>query len=147
MPRRGMHVQVGIVTGGVAAGWSARHAAGGEQLSEIVGGLVGGWLGGLMPDWLEPATSPNHRGLAHSLSGLGLLTAANWGEMQAACRMNAARCDTEALRHSADSQMCRKFRNEALLWRLVAGVLIGFAAGYASHLLLDAGTPKGIPVV
>jgi membrane-bound metal-dependent hydrolase YbcI (DUF457 family) len=34
-----------------------------------------------------------------------------------------------------------------LFWRVIAGVLSGFAAGYASHLVLDAFSPAGLPVV
>jgi hypothetical protein len=31
------------------------------------------------------------------------------------------------------------------IWTLLAGFLNGLAAGYVSHLLLDATTPRGIP--
>jgi hypothetical protein len=30
---------------------------------------------------------------------------------------------------------------------IAAGIPIGTAAGYVSHLVLDAGTPRGIPLI
>jgi hypothetical protein len=36
---------------------------------------------------------------------------------------------------------------EALFWRTMAGFLIGFVVGYSSHLLLDAATARGLPIV
>ncbi len=35
----------------------------------------------------------------------------------------------------------------ALLWRLAAGFANGLAAGYISHLALDAVTPRSIPLL
>jgi membrane-bound metal-dependent hydrolase YbcI (DUF457 family) len=34
-----------------------------------------------------------------------------------------------------------------LFWRFLAGLLNGMAAGYVSHLILDADTPRGIPLL
>jgi hypothetical protein len=34
-----------------------------------------------------------------------------------------------------------------MLFRLLAGFIAGLLAGYASHLALDALTPKGLPVL
>lgn len=147
MPGRVIHMRVGGLTGGVAAGLSARHASGIEQFVEVVGGVVGGGLGGLMPDWLEPATDPNHRRSAHSVATAALLGAWNVAELQAKCRGRAARCEEEVLKHAMTCEEGRRAGREALLWRLLAGLLIGFAVGYASHLLLDAGTRKGIPLI
>jgi membrane-bound metal-dependent hydrolase YbcI (DUF457 family) len=35
---------------------------------------------------------------------------------------------------------------QEILWRIAAGILAGFAAGYASHLILDAFTKNGLPL-
>ncbi len=37
--------------------------------------------------------------------------------------------------------------NRHLICRIVAGAMAGAAAGYASHLLLDAATPRGLPLL
>ena len=34
-----------------------------------------------------------------------------------------------------------------LFWRALAGFVNGLAAGYISHLVLDAGTPRSIPLL
>jgi len=70
-----------------------------------------------LPDLLEPAVSPNHRAGFHSWLAAGALGLASTV--------------------SARSELS----NEAKL-----GVL-SFAAGYGSHLLADATTPKGLPLL
>jgi len=35
----------------------------------------------------------------------------------------------------------------AILSLVAAGAISGLAAGYVSHLMLDAGTPKGLPLL
>ncbi len=75
-------------------------------------------LGSLAPDGLEPAITPCHRAVAHSL-GAGAL---------------AVRAIGETWRPSEDS--------------VVQNLFIGFLAlGYVSHLIMDAGTPKGLPLL
>lgn len=79
---------------------------------------IGGVLGGMLPDILEPATSPNHRGVAHSwvvLLGLGILGVLLWRNRD---RVNLAQA----------------FRD-------------GLVAGYCSHLIADSVTPKALPLI
>jgi hypothetical protein len=35
----------------------------------------------------------------------------------------------------------------SVLWRFLAGAVPGLLAGYASHLVLDAVTPAGLPLI
>ncbi len=51
-------------------------------------------------------------------------------------RANAA-SELEALWHAVLEVLCR----------LASGAVVGLAAGYASHVLLDAFTPGGLPIV
>ena len=88
------------------------------ELPGLLGmGLAGG-VAGLLPDIIEPATSPNHRELAHSFATLIAIVAGinNLNERQG---MEAA---------------------QKGLWNTLA-------LGYVSHLLLDAGTPAGLPII
>jgi hypothetical protein len=39
------------------------------------------------------------------------------------------------------------FRLAELFWRFLAGFLNGIAAGYVSHLALDAASPRSIPLL
>lgn len=147
MSNRSTHATVGA---GVGAGFAfirADGAPGPQVAAEVLGGALGGWIGGVLPDVLEPATTPNHRALAHSLVAGGALSFARLAEWQAMCRTRSDSCTSRALCFSAGSQESQNAQREALLWRLIAGVLAGLVAGYASHLVLDAATPKGLPIL
>lgn len=74
-----------------------------------------------LPDWLEPATSPNHRQLFHSwlaLGGVGLLL--RWLH-----------------RWQPDDPLMRLVR--------LAGKAVCIA--YLAHLALDALTPRSLPLI
>ena len=147
MPNGATHARVGAASGVAVAAYRARTAPMDQLIAEAVGGLIGGWVGGVLPDLLEPATSPNHRKLAHSAAAGGALTFARIAEWQATCRAAADAAAIRALSHPLGSRDRERAQWDVLLWRLLAGVLVGLVAGYASHLVLDAGTPKGLPLL
>jgi membrane-bound metal-dependent hydrolase YbcI (DUF457 family) len=74
-------------------------------------------LGGIAPDGLEPALSPCHRSLGHSL-GAGLVGA------------NTLRGAWAGTTPGEPSFL-----------------LLFFALGYVTHLIMDAGTPKRLPLL
>lgn len=83
----------------------------------VAGGAIVGTGSALIPDVLEPATSPNHRAFCHSVvAGLGV----SW----ALCGQHTLRCTP------ADRTL-----------------LACAAAGYISHLAADAFTPRSIRFV
>jgi hypothetical protein len=43
------------------------------------------------------------------------------------------------------AQLC--WYAEEVFWRFAAGFANGLAAGYVSHIVLDAGTPRSIPLL
>jgi hypothetical protein len=52
------------------------------------------------------------------------------------------------LRDSADTTLANIWHGILeLVFRLLAGAVVGFPTGYASHLLLDATTPKCLPLI
>jgi len=124
---------------------------------EAVGGAIGGYLGGIMPDLLEPAISSWHRGTAHSYAGGATVVAAATSvlaQWESVCRTNAENCKAILMIRGADGQfaLASPFRQfmlslGELFWRLMAGLLNGFVAGYISHVALDAGTPRSIPLL
>jgi len=79
---------------------------------------IEGAIGGMLPDDLEPPDNPNHRGPFHSIA-TGIAVAKN-GQ--------------------------RIFASEGMPQYLKEG-LGSVCAGYVSHLLLDATTPKGLPLL
>lgn len=99
-----------------------------------------------LPDIFEPPTSPHHRGPAHSVAALGLAllgsTQANKPAEQlhelgtkAGRRADVAGSPTEALGWRALDIACH----------LAAGVVRHAPSQYATHLMLDSRTPKGLP--
>ncbi len=147
MPNRATHARVGAAVGTLAALYRARTVPADQLMAEVVGGLLGGCIGGVLPDVLEPATNPNHRNLAHSALAGGALMLARIAEWQAHCRAAADEATNRARLHPAGSAACSSAQREAMLWRLLAGALVGLVAGYVSHLVLDAGTAHGLPLV
>ena len=116
-------------------------------IAELLGSAIGGAVGGQVPDVLEPALSPNHQAVAHGgLAVVGLAYAARAG-WAANCRKQATACRERAALFGRTLEEQQADRVEELLWRLVAGLIIGFIGGYASHLALDAGTPRGLPLL
>jgi hypothetical protein len=66
--------------------------------------------------------------------------------LQRSVREAADRCEQRWLCGTTESE-----RAQALLWmvvfRLLAGALPGFVAGYASHLVMDFRTPRCLPLI
>jgi len=100
MPCRARHLKIGILIGAVGGGtYSAvrqyqdlqYHSQGEFDISEVLwgaakGGVVGG-VGAAVPDILEPAITPNHRGFFHSaplLVALMIIAAGIFGRSKSA---------------------------------------------------------------
>jgi membrane-bound metal-dependent hydrolase YbcI (DUF457 family) len=88
------------------------------KLLDAVGSAIISVVGGIAPDIIEPALDPNHRAFFHSLVGGTTLV------------------------HGV-----RKTWNAAGLSSEFKFVLALLAIGYVSHLLADAATPKGLPLL
>jgi len=143
------HEVVGMAAGSGVALFRARNQPLADQLVEGVGGAIGGYLGGKMPDVLEPAIHAWHRNFCHSWT-VGALVAggvAALGRWEKDCRERAA--DFRRRRLAADVQPLMAFFYwlAELFWNLAAGFLAGLGAGYVSHLVLDASTPRGLPLL
>ena len=86
-------------------------------LPALASGCIGA-IGGALPDILEPPTDPSHRKIAHSIS--------------------AGYLGYEAK---------KAFVNDPTLDPLVKMIIHDVAIGYATHLIQDATTPKGLPLI
>ncbi len=107
----------GVAGVGAYAVYCHRNAQEIRFLDAVTSGLIA-VVGGLAPDLLEPAIHPNHRSLFHSLAaGTALIHGTN--EVQSNDRITDA----------------------AKL------ILVLLVVGYVSHLIADALTPKGLPVL
>jgi inner membrane protein len=83
--------------------------------------IGGGLLGAKLPDVFEPAIHSHHRKFFHSLVVAGGLA---W-----------------AIRKVLD------WPRETREQRLLRAAVLGVAVGYASHLALDAMTPRSLPLI
>lgn len=116
-----------------------------------------------LPDVLEPALSSWHRNVAHSCTAGAAIVYSKDALLQFEkfCREQADLC---ALQHKtlqmrpdpwqpnvfvpapADPFMLLSLKIAEMFWRFLAGFANGLAAGYISHLALDAVTPRSIPL-
>ena len=157
MPDGKTHKYVGAGAGAAFAYYRANHLAAPNWLPEVVGGAVGGYVGGTVPDAIEPAISSWHRGLAHSCAAGGAIICIKdpLSGMVAACRENAEKCRAIRMEPQGAAFVAVPATPLAQLlsgiaeffWRFLAGFLNGLAAGYVSHLALDALTPRSVPLL
>lgn len=131
MPNAKTHIKVGMLTG-LASGAilnlidqdektkqdSSAKFDWKEFFAHCALGSVTGAIGGILPDIFEPAYHSHHRNVCHSL---GAAILAGSGAIKA-----------------GKHQML----NPYLKTIAVAG-----CASYASHLILDAATPRGVPLL
>jgi hypothetical protein len=151
------HKLVGAGAGAVFAGFRAKEQKDHHWWAEVAGGALGGYVAGQLPDLLEPAISSWHRDVAHSYTaGGGIIAIGNAVEaFAAACRENAEKCSAIPMEQQGNVFVpvvvdpLSRFLLDVfeLLWRLAAGFVNGLAAGYVSHLALDAMTPRSIPLL
>jgi membrane-bound metal-dependent hydrolase YbcI (DUF457 family) len=93
-------------------------ALGRINLWEVAGfAAVGGVVAACLPDMLEPATSPRHRGFFHSVGCGGAVTFGAFGK------------------HSEDWEPEHRMKVRSM------------ALSYLSHLALDCRTPMGLPLL
>jgi hypothetical protein len=120
------------------------------RLAAVLGGLGAGYVGGALPDIFEPALHSWHRAECHSATAcVGAIAAttksvATLGRdiLERAAELRARRL---ALRPDDASRFWLGLQELGLYASY--GAIIGLAAGYASHVILDGGTSRGIPLI
>lgn len=148
MANGSVHHLAGAIAGGSTAYICADGQLPPDRVVEMVGGALAGYYGSFLPDIIDPPLHPNHRSVGHGVVPIG--TVGSWAisnlpAWQSYLREKAdghARArlhshdDATRLWHAA----CENF------FRLLAGMVAGFIAGYGSHLVLDAITPRSLPL-
>jgi hypothetical protein len=149
MPGRNTHLVIAAICGGAAAYLVAREAGSSDAFPEILGGVAGAFVTAMVPDAIDPATSPSHRASGHSVAVAGLVSRA----VPPCCRF-ATRCrkSAETFRDFAaqpDIQPGERANHQfsELASRFVAGFAIGLPVGFLSHIGADATTPRGLTLV
>jgi inner membrane protein len=118
MPNAKEHAIIGTAVGLGAWYLYCRYIERPLDLGEfLLAGGVGAVVG-LLPDALEPAVNPNHRGLVHSYACAGFLSY----------------CTKRIWEDPALS------RDQKMQWTICS-------LAYLSHLFADGQTPKGLPLI
>lgn len=149
MPDGKTHRSIGAGAGAVAAGFYAREQNLIDMIIEAFGGWLAGRFGGALPDLLEPAVTPNHRKVAHAVmpnAAIAEILIKNVPLWQEILRKHAAQAALRRKQAPSDTERAFNLISE-LFFLLAAGAVVGLPAGYASHLVLDARTPKGLPLI
>jgi len=106
-----------------------------DAAASFLGGGLAGRFGAAVPDGLEPATHPGHRGVAHS------------GAAAALCGYGAAKAVQAAEQLQATASLPDMSPLERLMLRFAGAAVVGAPVGVVSHIAADASTPNGVPLL
>ncbi|MHB8843316.1 MAG: metal-dependent hydrolase [Nitrospirota bacterium] len=150
MPNRNVHVPVGMASGLAYSLYLTQDQQENDRFFEVLGGVLGGYCGGRLPDVFEPANSSMHRAFAHSTTtGAAFVLSAHTAAQEWGIFFREKATDLRRRRQTnrmSDVDLTINVFLEILL-RVAAGMGPGLLAGYASHLALDACTPRSLPLV
>lgn len=145
MPNRQEHLAIGV---GVVAVLiiiimlsSDEHSV--PTLAELLGFGTGTVVGSVSPDIIEPATTPNHRGAAHSIVALGFTAKILVDPLEEITRLRRGLREAAELNRAQRNRLPLGHPDRAGLWiaeqsqLFAAGFVAGFPLGYASHLTAD----------
>jgi hypothetical protein len=149
MPNAKVHAPTGLVLGAANAFRLSQGQPDNYRLVETLSGAFFGATAGLIPDRIDPPDHPNHRAGGHgAVQTIALAYFANkvTPMIQEKLRGIATSLFDEAqLRpESFERSMCQV---GGVCYLILSGALPGITAGYASHVALDAFTPKSIPFI
>ena len=118
-------------------------------MAETLGGLLAGQHAGTWADITEPAISSHHRDFCHALAPTAYgatLVFRSADTMQASLRSQAQVYFQQA---ASTNDGLQQFVNIAagLLLHVIAGAVPAVPASYVSHIVLDAVTPRGVPLL
>ncbi len=151
MAGRKVHLGVGALVGAGVGLYVARSVEGWPAVARILGAVLASVAGAALPDVLEPALHSWHRSSFHSWAALVGSTTVTLGPPAAMHRWLGERgAAAERWRMQRDG-LPEGHPDRAGLWlaemfeHVLVGAAAGAPAGYASHLVLDAGSPRGLP--
>ena len=149
MPNRPFHVATSTPAGAGYAFYKANQQNGLARTIEVLGGALGGYCGGILPDCIDPPFHPGHRSLGH---GFVPVAAAGtiWNQ-----GLDVWQSQLRRLAYEHNYRRSRSTDPAATAWhalaewalRMLAGFLAGLGAGYVTHVALDFGTPRCLPLI
>lgn len=149
MANRKQHAVLGAAAG--VSGYALYSWIMQEEMSlpELIGFALSGTVGAFLPDIVEPATNPNHRSFFHSVSFVGAAGPTVWSSAWRVRDEQIRLAEGYEARANATLDIYEKSSLgwQAVWYRFLAGLLPGLVLGYASHLVADSLTPKGLPLL
>lgn len=147
MPNRNDHIKYALGVQSLIEIFRSSRLSGDDRSWDIAGALLGATFGGVLPDLLEPASSPNHRQFAHGVLPAMAVAWFGRGEHQKGCDVLYAWAN--AAPRPGDLAVLFNSQNETPRWLrfVIAGFFRAVPNGYATHLVADATTPRGLPLL
>ncbi len=150
MPNARTHAVIGTGSGSLVAFLRSQDLPTEARLAMTFGGALGGYAGGRLPDVLEPAIHAWHRSFFHSAAtGAGVFQATAVPIKAWVAELLAKAAEIRALRLQLGPQHPdhATLQTQECGLYFLSGFVIGLPAGYLSHLIADAGTERGIPLI
>lgn len=151
MPNRAVHDVAGTASGALFAVLRAGNQSNPQIFLESLGGCIGGFAASRLPDIIDPPICPNHRDVGHSIVVVGGVYVAVWKGLNNTQQALRAHAEQLATRRETSNSMSdfKKFLSQCVeaICYILAGVISGAIAGYVSHLALDAGSARGLPLL
>jgi hypothetical protein len=152
MPNHDEHVGTSGCAGGLAACGLALTTPSPTPFQvalESLGGYLAGRATGTFADWGDPPWCGDHRGTYHAVFPTTFALAryaTNLLAMQRWCREQAEIAEQQTLLATTPLQAFGCFC-QSTFWYLASGAVIGAPVGHFVHLVQDAHTPRGLPLL
>lgn len=149
MPNRPIHIATSTPAGAGYAFYKSNSQNDLSRLLETLGGAAGGYVGGILPDGIDPPIHPGHRSWGHGLAPVAAATVV-WNQgldgWQDRLRQHA---NYHAQLRTQATDLLSTTWHGFVEWvlRLLSGFIAGIGAGYVTHVALDFGTPRCLPLI
>lgn len=145
MPRKNQHVGIAVFAQLTVEVLRSSTLEGDDRFWDVVGACLGASFGGVLPDVLEPALTPDHRQFAHGI--IPAAAAVHFGK--GAHREGCDSLYSWAHRAPRPSECVGTPPGSVPRWLrfAIAGFFRGVPVGYLSHLVADFGTPRCLPLI
>jgi hypothetical protein len=149
MPNRPIHVATSTPAGTCYAFCKANNQNSLARVLESAGGAVGGYVGGILPDYIDPPFHPDHRSFGHGLCPVVAGTVGWYQALDGWQNHLRLLADEHAYHRSGSTDFLSTAWHACAEWvlRLLSGFLAGIGVGYVTHVALDFGTPRCLPLM